>query len=211
MIGDNVEIDSTHGRKRCVACRKACNKRAPSMRPEVVEAVKRALQNGATIGQICHGKPIGGGKTDRKLVLTRFKVLKRYRQENPEFNRSVVEAISDNTCVGQRIRWSRVRIRAQNQAKREEINDYYKICAMLPASFPDKGAIVSLIFEDLLNGSLKRENVRARVKHYITAHNRMFPTDHAKFAGRKLVSLDAKLYEDGATILGDTLTRGFWD
>jgi hypothetical protein len=57
------------------------------MQPEVVEKVRSALQSGATIGQICFGKPTGGGKIDRKLVLTRFKVLKRYRRENPEFDR----------------------------------------------------------------------------------------------------------------------------
>jgi len=59
--------------------------------------------------------------------------------------------------------------------------------------------------------SLKSENVRARVKHYVAAHNRMFPTKYAKFAGRPLVWLDAQLFDQGAMTLGDTISRGPWD
>jgi hypothetical protein len=39
----------------------------------------------------------------------------------------------------------------------------------------------------------------------------MFPTNYATFAGRRLVSLDAQLFEDGSTTLGDTISRGLWD
>jgi len=76
---------------------------------------------------------------------------------------------------------------------------------MLPVSFPDKDDVVSDIFESLLNGSLQREDVSARVKHYVAAHNRMFPT---KFAMR---SLDARLFDNGMMTLGDTISRGLWD
>ena len=74
--------------------------------------------------------------------------------------------------MGQLRRWRRIR----NDAVRDQNNDYYKILAMLPVSFPDKDDVVSDIFESLLNGSLQREDVSARVKHYVAAHNRMFPT-----------------------------------
>jgi len=59
--------------------------------------------------------------------------------------------------------------------------------------------------------SLKREDVRARVKHCVAAHNRMFPTKYAKFAGRPLVSLDAQLFNEGTMTLGDTISCGLWD
>jgi hypothetical protein len=82
---------------------------------------------------------------------------------------------------------------------------------MLPAGFPDKDDVVGAIFEDLLTGSLKPEEVRARVHAYITAHNRMFPTKYAKFGDSLLVSLDEVLFEDGTATRGDTVSRGLWD
>jgi hypothetical protein len=59
--------------------------------------------------------------------------------------------------------------------------------------------------------SLKCEDVRARVKHCVAAHSRMFPTKYAKFAGRPLVSLDAQLFNEGTMTLGDTISCGLWD
>jgi hypothetical protein len=207
MTGDNVLIDGTHGRKRCLACRRASSLDAPLMPVEVAQRVKQALQAGASLGQITSGKPIGGGKTNRSLVITSFKIVKRYRQENPDFDRFVTAAIADSNAVGQRIRFQR----KLNASRREEANDYYKIHAMLPANFPDKDDVVGDIFEALLDGNLRREDVSARVKHYVAAHNRNFPTKFAKFGNSPLVSLDEVLFDAGATTRGDTVSRGLWD
>jgi hypothetical protein len=81
---------------------------------------------------------------------------------------------------------------------------------MLPANFPGKDDVVSDIFEALLDGSLRREDVGARVSHYVAAYNRMFPTNFAKFGDSKMVSLDevgcSKVQrQPGAT----RLARGF--
>jgi hypothetical protein len=75
---------------------------------------------------------------------------------------------------------------------------------MMPAGFPDKDDVVSAIFEDLLTGALKRDDVKVRVRSYVAAHNRMFPTKYA------MRSLDAPLYDDGMMTLGDTISRGLW-
>ena len=53
--------------------------------------------------------------------------------------------------------------------------------------------------------------MRARVQTYITAHNRMFPTNFAKFGNSPLVSLDQVLFEDGSMTRGDTISHGLWD
>ena len=82
---------------------------------------------------------------------------------------------------------------------------------MLPANFPGRDDVVSDIFEAMLDGSLRREDVKARVQTYITAHNRMFPTKYAKFGDSPLVSLDRVLFEDGSMTRGDTVSRGLWD
>jgi hypothetical protein len=70
---------------------------------------------------------------------------------------------------------------------------------------------VQTIFEDLLSGLLKLEDVRSRVSEYVTAQDRMFPTKFAKFGNDPLVSLDEVLFEDGSTTRGDTVSRGLWD
>jgi hypothetical protein len=207
MTADNVFADGTHGRKHCLACRRTSSAYAPLMSVGVAQKVKGALEAGASLSQITSGKLIGGGKKDRSFVITSFKIIKRYRRENPDFDRFVVGAIADSNSVGQKMR----RQRKQNETKREEINDYHRIRAMLPAGFPDKDDVVSAIFEDLLAGCLKRDEIRARVSHYVAAHNRMFPTNFAKFGDRPLVSLDEAMFDDGATTRGDTVSRSLWD
>ncbi|MCS3495554.1 hypothetical protein M2189_005487 [Bradyrhizobium japonicum] len=62
----------------------------------------------------------------------------------------------------------------------------------------------------MLDKSLRREGVRARVKQFIAGHNRMFPTNFAKFGDSPLVSLDEALFEDGSGTRGDNVIRGFW-
>jgi hypothetical protein len=148
MTADNVVLDGSHGRRRCLACRRARAAYAPLMADDVADRVKRALESGASLSQITNGRPVGGGTRNPKLIITSFKIIRRYRQENPDFNQFVVAAISDSLVVGQRIRHQR----RLNAAKREEANDYHGIRAMLPASFPDKDDVVRAIFEDLLTG-----------------------------------------------------------
>jgi len=136
MSKDNVSIHK--GRRCCIACRRiaAANPSMTSMTPDVVEKIKNALQDSATIGQICQGKPVGGGKRDSKLILVRAKVLYRYRQLNPEFDRFVVEAIADSNSVGQKLRFSRVRGRIHSARVREDANDYHRLRYSQP-TFPE--------------------------------------------------------------------------
>jgi hypothetical protein len=168
MTGANVFNDGTHGRRRCLACRRASSAFAPLMSVEIAERVKKALEAGASLTQITSGRPVGGGDRNRGLVITSFKIIKRYRKENPGFDEFVSTAIADSLIVGQRLRYQR----KKNARKRDEINDYQRIRAMLPSGFPDKDDVVSAIFEDLLTGSLRREDVKERVRTF-NADNRV--------------------------------------
>jgi len=211
MTGYNVRIHK--GRRQCRECERIANKN-PSLEkftPDLVEKVKAKFLAGATVSQVCRGSPIGGGKRDPSRVLVQTAAFYRYRQLHPDFDRFVIAAIADSNSVGQQIRWSRFRTRAHTSAVRAELNDYHAIRAMLPANFPDKDDVVSAIFEDLLTGALKRENVKAHVQTYIAAHNRMFPTKYRKFGDSPLVSLDDLMFENGSTTRGDTVSRGLWD
>jgi hypothetical protein len=185
--------------RQCRACETMRYRRGGVMKVGVLEKVT---------ARIIAGSPINAfTKSGKDGYLVKFDTLARHRRENPEFDRFVLDATKDNNSKGQKLRWQRVR----NAAVRDQNNDYYKIRAMLPANFPGRDDVVSAIFEDLIDGSLQRENVRACIPAYMAAHNRMFPTKFAKFGDGKLVSLDEVLFDDGTMTRGDTVTRGLWD
>jgi hypothetical protein len=102
-------------------------------------------------------------------------------------------------------------LREKNTLKREQANDYRDILAMIPRGFPGRDDVVSAIFEDLLTGTLKRDDVRSRIQTYVSAHNQMFPTKYRKFGDAALLSLDEVMYDDGTATRGDTVSRGLWD
>jgi hypothetical protein len=193
--------------RACKICERLRRKRGGILTPEVVASVKTALQNGTTVNQIIHGNPVGGGAKNRSLRIADASALARYRRENPDFDRFVVDAVRGNSSRGQRIRYSRV----HTAQVRDSNNEYYKIRALIPEKNPHRDDIVARIFEDLLGGALRREDLPARIKVYISEFNRLFPTKYAKFGDNLLVSLDEVLFDDGSTTRGDTVTRGLWD
>jgi hypothetical protein len=95
--------------------------------------------------------------------------------------------------------------------RQTEANDYHAIRAIVGEHFPGRDDVISNIFEALLNKTLKREDIPAHIKRLKADHNRMFPTNFAKFGNSRLVSLDEVLFEDGSTTRGDTISRGLWD
>jgi hypothetical protein len=185
--------------RQCRACEVMRHRRGGVMRAEVLEKVTARILAGSSLNSFT--------KSRSGVYLVKFSTLARHRRENPAFDRFVLDATKDNNSKGQIRRWRRIK----NDAVRDQNNDYYKIRAMLPANFPGTDDVVSDIFEDLLTGALKRDDVRSRVRTYVAAHNRMFPTNYAKFGDRPLVSLDEVPFEDGPMTRGDTVTRGLWD
>jgi hypothetical protein len=206
MNGDNLMIHK--GRRACLACWRYHATHPPihSILP-VLDQIKSALSRGITFGQICAGRPTGGGKVDHSLILVRPNVFKRYRELNPDFDQFVRSAIAGNTSRGQKIR----RTRVHTASVRDNNNEYYKIRDMIPENNPHRDDIVARIFEDMLNGSLKREDVPVRISRYVAEFNKLYPTKFAKFGSSPLVSLDEALYDDGGATRIDTITRGLWD
>jgi hypothetical protein len=167
-----------------------------------MEKVKQVIQSGLTIRDVT-----GTGPTR----LIKHNTFARFRRVSPEFDQFVSVTAPGNRIRAMRLLIKRRATHRHSQAVRKEQNDYQTIMAMLPPSFPDKGDVVARIFEDLLTGALKREDVRARVKVYIAEHNRLFPTKYAKFGDSALLSLDAVLFEGGITTRGDTVSQGLWE
>jgi hypothetical protein len=123
------------------------------------------------------------------------------RRANPEFDQFVREHSKENNSRGQRIRQTRVR----NAAVRDDNNGYYKIREMIPLSNPHDDDIMARIFEDLLGGTLKRQDVPARIKGYIAELNKLYPTKYAKFGNSLLASLEEVMFDDGSTTRARTL------
>ena len=68
---------------------------------------------------------------------------------------------------------------------------------------------VTLRSGPMLRGSLRRDQVKERVRQFVTAHNREANKHGTGKFG--LISLDAPIYEDGVTTLADRATRSIWD
>jgi hypothetical protein len=45
------------------------------MAGDLVDRVRKALENGASLSQITHGTPTGGGKRNPKLIITSLKII----------------------------------------------------------------------------------------------------------------------------------------
>jgi hypothetical protein len=207
MTSDNVMMHK--GRRNCLACWRHAFKHPPThtILP-VLDQIKEKLSRGVSLGEITTGRMTGGGgKVDRSLVLVRSNVLYRFRELNPDFDQFVRRATSRSNSRGQLIRQTRVR----TAVRRSSNNDYYAIRSLIPESNPHRDDIVARIFEDLLGGALKREEIPASVKGYIAELNRLYPTKYGKFGDARLLSLDEVLFEDGSTTRGDTVSLGLWD
>jgi hypothetical protein len=205
MVICNISYEP-NGRRKCLTCVK---RRELAPRPPTqaqIEQVTAALNAGKPLRLICQG--FDGREGGRARIVT-FRKLNLYRRLNPEFDRFVISATADNNSKGQQRRYHPDTVKME--IAREQNNDFYKIRAMLPANFPDRDDVVSDIFEALLNGSLQRDQVKGRVRKYIAIHNRAFSTHYPTFGGRRLHSLDAPVFADGPTTVGDRIARGLWD
>ena len=88
-----------------------------------------------------------------------------------------------------------------------------RILGMVPAGLPAdvRDDIAQSIMLALLEGSLQRDQVGARVRQFIAEHNRRFPTKFAKFGDSPLVSLDEVMFDGGRATRGDTVSRALSD
>jgi hypothetical protein len=185
--------------RHCRTCRIIRAKRPGIIKPESGEKVRALLKANAPISSFT--------KAGRGSYVMSHVTFTQFRREDPEIELLASRVIAGAQHHAQKRRWVRVR----NQSKREQNNDYYKILALLPANFPDRDDVVSNIFEALLSGSLRREDVRTRIRQFINAHDRSFSSKYAKFGPHRLFSLDAPLFEDGNSTWGDTATHTLWD
>jgi hypothetical protein len=80
------------------------------------------------------------------------------------------------------------------------------IRSAVPANLPPqiRDDVIGAMALEIVEGKLRPKDIGRRVREFFTAQFRQF----SKFGP---VSLDARLYDEGSTTLGDTITRGLWD
>ncbi|WP_426608635.1 hypothetical protein [Bradyrhizobium sp. McL0616] len=83
MSGDKLMAHK--GRRVCLARWRhhAATPPVHSILP-VFDQIKDSLRRGVSLGDICQGRPTGGGKIDRSRVLVRANVFYRYRELSPD-------------------------------------------------------------------------------------------------------------------------------
>ena len=207
MTPDNIKV-ATWGRRLCKACYEANMRRAKPLSDETKAKIIRAVDAGATMSQLAHGKLPGGKRTSS---LAPHKNIMFTRQLDPEFNAFLSSRLPINTQKSRSRSFAIRHTRAQTSAARQEANDYHAILDMIPAGNPHRDDVVSRIFEDMLSGTLKREDVPRRISVYVAELNRVYPTKYAKFGDGQLFSLDEVMFDGGSSTRGDYVCRGLWD
>ena len=104
MEGHNLMVDP--GRRRCRACFNARIQGKP-MTADMMIRIKSALEGGASLAEILHGVPIGGGRRDRSLIITTSGKFNYQRKIDPAFDSFVKQHIADSNSVGQSVRFAR--------------------------------------------------------------------------------------------------------
>jgi hypothetical protein len=207
MTPDNVKV-ATWGRRLCKACYEANMRRATPLSDETKARIMRAVDAGASMSQIAHGKLPGGKKTKS---LAPHKNILVTRQLDPDFDAFMASRLPINSQSSRSRNIAIRQARAQTSVARQEQNDYHAIRGLIPESNPHRDDIVARIFEDMLGGTLKREEVPHQIKIYVAELNRLYPTKYAKFGDGQLFSLDEVMFADGAATRGDYVSRGLWD
>ena len=170
-----------------------------SMSEQQARRVVEALNDGKTIANIT-----GAGKPS---YILNHRALLLFRQKHPKFDRLVVRLSSANAKIhhaeasARRAQIIRAPVIAERGA---DIFALIRaaVSSSLPAQIRDD--VIGAMALEVVEGKLRPPDIRRRIWEYVTAQYRQF----SKFGP---LSLDARIYDDGATTLGDTITRGLWD
>jgi hypothetical protein len=175
------------------------------MRDDIVARVKNALQAGASLSLKTGGRRLSGGKRDRSTVITSFKIIKRHRSENPDFDCFVRETIFNR---GFRPTQS---VPLRTYRYEWKAGDDRVIFSMVPAWLEDRDDVVNDIMIALFEGTLDRQQVENYIARFVRARLRDFPKKYARFGSSPLLSLDEALFDEGSGTRGDNVSRGLWD
>lgn len=202
MTPENTARKS-NGTTQCKTCKLAAAQAGKAISAAEMQTIRTKLSAGIPLGWIA-----GTGGPGRTHYVANFAAVNRARREHPDFDAFVADILVGANSRGQARRYQRVRI----ARRRDEANDYTRIRSLIPAYLPDhvRDDIAQSVMLALLEGTIRRHDVNARISRFVTDHNRMFPTKYAKFGDAPLLSLDAAVFDDSNTTRGDMVSEGLW-
>jgi hypothetical protein len=197
--GDNLYLAPGRKERKCLACLKRRGERERRVSEQQARRVVEALNEGKTISNIT--------KSGTQFYILNHRALFLFRQKHPKFDQFVVSRSTANAKIhhaeatARRFRM----LRAPNIAAHGE-DIFAVIRSAVPANLlaQIRDDVIGAMALEIVEGKLRVADIRCRVHEYVTAQYRAF----SKFGP---LSLDARLYDDGATTLGDTISRGLWD
>jgi hypothetical protein len=217
LTGRNVEIDGTHGRRRCRACRMLSAAKASPMSADIATRVKAAIARGSNLTLITKGRRIpGSGRMDTSTYITSFKIIKRYRIEHPEFDRFIIENARDPLSRSHLMRCRIVPANAAffdlREARPEippfemRVGDYDWILSLISRKYDHdmRQDIAQDILEALVLRSIGREQVPNRIPDFISKHG------GAVGSARFDCTLDSPLVEGGKLTGVDAVAFQRW-
>jgi len=170
--------------------------------PEKIRLVLERLHDGQTLNAIYgrkNTKYVGGGVTDRASLL-------HYMQQHPGIGKRIQALADKNRLVVRHIVHEGNRRRAAPALLRNNGADTYEAILRATAHLweGERGDVMSLMFLAAAEGRLLPRDAATRLPEFLREHRRQF----GKFGP---LSLDAPIFRDGTTTLGDMITNGLWD
>ncbi|PDT68507.1 hypothetical protein CO675_39175 [Bradyrhizobium sp. C9] len=217
LTPDNVGFKMSNGTRYCKVCNSENVARGKIMTPEQDRAIRNAILTNMRISDII--KPAAG----RKAICS-YGTYRTARQQNPEFNRFILEHCIEvpRDGAGRRLITNTEALQFASTASRRVVDDipvyvaepgdYEWLYSLTPRYLPrhDRDEIVSDIWIELTERRLRREDVPTRVKDLIRKHNRENPS-RAYGDIRSPLSLDAPAYMDGTMLRGETVSQSLWE
>jgi hypothetical protein len=198
LSGDNLLRVNNGKWRRCRTCMKKCSEEGRLFNEDQARRVVAQLHEGRTIAEMT--------KAGSSTYVVNHRALLLFRRKQPKFDRLVLRLSAANAKIHYAAEYLRRRTshRAKLDARAADV--FAMIRAAVPANFPRdaREEIIASMALAIIEGRLWQRDIGQRVGEFIKAHYRMF----SNFGP---LSLDARLYDDGATTLGDTISRGLWD
>lgn len=194
--------------RMCRECEKMRYHRGDLIKPDVLVKVTARINAGSSISSCTKAGNAG--------YLVRFSTLARYRRENPEFDRFIVECARSPHARSQLMHF---RIVPDNSSffsltdPREEIppfemqpGDYEWIMSFISRRFPEdvRMDIAQDVLEALLRRAISRQQVKGRIIDFVSKHRKAVGNPDYN------ASLDAPLIPDGTLTRMDAISFDRW-
>lgn len=211
LSGDNLYVAPKSGSRGCRACRTLTNKRLREdrMKPEQKRLILQRLREGFSLRALKKGTI--GRRFFPGLTIATSQQMRAERLRDPKWS-DKVDALSKPLAHAKLVAIGRARrIRAAPALMRNSGLDAYDVIVSATQNINDevRDEVRGDLFIAVGENRITLAEIPARVREFVAAYNRSNKHSVMSLWGNK--SLDAQIFHDGPTRLGDTVTHGLWD